>query len=199
MSILDKIVDAVTPEPSDDDRRTARAKALATAGPDDWLSLAIQHHIQLEAAFNEVQASRDTAQRQQAQQALAVLLTGHANAEESVLYPALAQAGESGHAGHAYSEQAEAKIGMAALESLAPLSREFEEKLETIRRAVAHHVYEEESHWFLQIKQKVPATKQAALTHRYQQEFNRYVHPGADHEPLSRGRPSMAAPAARPS
>jgi hypothetical protein len=197
MSILNKVVDAVTSEPSDDSRRSARAKALASAANDDWLSLALEQHVQLEAAFAEVLASHDTARRQQAQKVLAVLLTGHANAEESVLYPALAQAGEKSHAAHAYSEQADAKIQMAMLEALPPLSLDFEDQLEDIRRAVSRHMYEEESRWFLEIKQKVPTALQEKLTQRFQEEFDRYVQNEAGWQPPRLRRRAAMVPSAQ--
>jgi len=84
-------------------------------------------------------------------------------------------ANEKGHATMAYTEQAAAKTQMALLENLAPMSQDYLDKLEHIRGAVAHHVYEEEGTWFLELKEKVPASDQAKLTLRYQQEFERYV------------------------
>ena len=54
------------------------------------------------------------------------------------------------------------------------MSSEFLDKLEHIRGAVAHHMYEEESDRFLDLKQ-ISATNQARLTARYMEEFDRYV------------------------
>jgi hypothetical protein len=177
MSILDKVVAAVTPPESEEARMEARQKARAAAGSggSDWLSMVLHHHVQIEAAFDAVKTARDSAARVAAQKKLGVLLTGHSNAEESVLYPALALADEKGHAGMAYTEQAAAKIQMAALENLAPMSQDYLDKLEHIRGAVAHHVYEEEGTWFLELKEKVSAAEQAKLTKRYKEEFERYV------------------------
>jgi hypothetical protein len=120
-----------------------------------------------------------------AQKTLAVILTGHSNAEESVLYPALADADEKSHATMAYAEQAAAKTQMALLEKLPPMSQDYLDKLEHIRGAVAHHVYEEEGTWFIELKEKAPAGEQTKLAHRYAEEFNRYV--GED-DPLVRTR-----------
>jgi hypothetical protein len=39
---------------------------------------------------------------------------------------------------------------------------------------MAHHVYEEESNWFLDLKRKTPAADQVKLTQRYQEQFARY-------------------------
>ena len=41
--------------------------------------------------------------------------------------------------------------------------------------AVAHHVYEEEHNWFLDLKTKTPAADQIKLTQRYQEHFSRYM------------------------
>jgi hypothetical protein len=61
------------------------------------------------------------------------------------------------------------------LEDLPPMSQEFLDKLEHIKGAVAHRVYEEESNWFLDLKNKPATVDQAKLTKRYQEHFARYM------------------------
>jgi hypothetical protein len=175
MSIIDKVVAAVTPPESEDARREARVKALSMATPGDWLSMVLEHHQTIEAAFDAVKMAPTAAAQLAAQIKLATLLTGHSVAEEAVLYPALADAGEKGHAVTAYTEQSAAKLQMGLLEKLPPLSQDYLDKLEHIRGAVAHHVYEEESNWFVDIKEKVAPIEQDRLTARYLEEFTRYV------------------------
>jgi hypothetical protein len=175
MSIIDKVVAAVAPPETDDARREARDKARASAGPGDWLAMVLDHHEKIEAAFAAVRAAMTANARVAAHKKLAVLLTGHSNAEEAVIYPALAGADEKRHAMSAYAEQAAAKVQMGLLENIPPMSQEFLDKLEHIRGAVAHHVYEEESKWFLELKQNVPSADQLKLAKRYQEEFSRYV------------------------
>lgn len=175
MSVLDKVIAAVTPPESEESRREARAKAQAAATPGDWLSLILAHHQQIEAAFAAVSAATTADSRIAAQKRLGIILTGHSNAEESVVYPALTVANEKGHAGMAYTEQAAAKTQMALLENLPPMSQDYLDKLEHIRGAVAHHVYEEEGTWFVDLKKKLPAPDQIKLTSRYREEFDRYV------------------------
>jgi hypothetical protein len=63
---------------------------------------------------------------------------------------------------------------MGELEYLDPMSREYLDKLEHIRGAVAHHMYEEESDRFLDLK-RLPPADQARLTERYAEEFDRYM------------------------
>ncbi len=175
MSIIDKVVAAVTPPESDEARAKARAKARAAAKPGDWLSAVLDHHEEIESAFAKVKATTAAAPRLEALKELATLLTGHSIAEEAALYPALAKADEESHATKAYAEQSAAKLQMGLLEDLPPMSQDFLDKLEHIRGAVAHHVYEEEGTWFLDLRSKLPAADQAKLTERYDEQFARYM------------------------
>jgi len=175
MGMLDKVVAAVTPLESDEKRREARDKALAAAGSNDWLAMILQHHQQIETAFVAVKSAHDVASARTTLKELALILTGHSNAEESVIYPALAWCGEKGSAGMGYTEQAAAKTQAGELEYLDPMSQEFAEKLEHLRGAVLHHMYEEESSRFLELKQKLPEARQTQLTQRFREEFERYV------------------------
>ena len=54
MSIIDKVVAAVTPPESDDARMKARATARSVAQPNDWRSSVIDHHGQIESLFAKV-------------------------------------------------------------------------------------------------------------------------------------------------
>jgi hypothetical protein len=175
MSLFDRVVAAVTPPESEEARAEARAKAQAAAGDGDWLSLVLQHHRQIEAAFAAVKSATDSSSRTAAQQKLAILLTGHSIAEEAVIYPGLVKAGEEAHSTKAYTEQSAAKVQMGLLEDIPPMSQEYLDKLEHIRGAVAHHMYEEEGNWFLDLKNKLPLADQTKLTFRYKEQFSRYV------------------------
>ena len=187
MSILDKLVAAVTPPESDEARREARAKARAAARDGDWLSTILQHHEQIESAFNAVRECTDPTARTAAHKRLALLLTGHSIAEEAVIYPALARADEKGHSTKAYTEQAAAKAQMGLLGNLPPMSQEYLDKLEHIRGAVLHHVYEEEGNWFLDLRERLPEAEQQLIGERYLEEFNRYM--GQDAMQLGGGAP----------
>lgn len=175
MSVVDDFVAAVTPETSEDDRAEARSKARAVARPGDWLSQILDHHLGLEAAFADVKGAQDSEGRKTALKRLGVLLTGHANAEESVIYPGMAEGGENGHAGHAYTEQATVKMEMAKLEQLDPASQGFLDKVEAIRIAVAHHMSEEEGTWFPDLVEDLPDPAQVMMSRRYAEEYERYI------------------------
>ena len=175
MSVIDQIVAAVTPPESEESRREAREKAMAAAAPGDWLSMALEHHQNIEAAFAAVKEATTPPAQLAAFKKLATILTGHSVAEEAVLYPALVAVDEKSHATKAYTEQSAAKIQMGLLEKLEPLSKDFMEKLEHVRGAVLHHMYEEEGNWFLDLKHNASAAEQTRLTARYLEEFSRYV------------------------
>jgi hypothetical protein len=67
-----------------------------------------------------------------------------------------------------------AKANLGELEYLDPWSQEYLDKLEHIRGAVLHHMYEEENDRFLDLKD-LPLPDQSRLTHRFKEEFDRYV------------------------
>lgn len=182
MSMLDKVVAAITPEASDEERATARAQARAASTNSGWLAMVLDHHEQIESAFAAVRAARTAEEQRMMQEELAFILTGHSIAEEAVLYPAMALGDQKGHSTSAYTQQSAAKVQTAALEELEPLSQEYMDKLEHLRAAVAHHVYEEESTWFLELSRDGDEARQDRLTMRYQEEFERYV--GVDDDEL---------------
>jgi hemerythrin superfamily protein len=192
MSLLDRVVAAVTPPESEKKRREARAKARATAGQNDWLAQILRHHEQIEASFDAVRSAQDVTGRQRTLKALALILTAHANAEEAVIYPALVHFGHKTHAMAGYTEQAGAKANLGELDYLDPMSSDFLDKLDHVRGAVAHHMYEEESDRFLDLKNLV-SSDQARLTARYMEEFDRYMGAGDDgaREELGTVRPNV--------
>lgn len=173
MAFFDKIVAAVTPPESDEDRARARVGARQAASPGDWLDQIVQHHEQIEAAFARAEAANDFAGRTKAVKDLGGVLTGHASAEEAVIYPLLSE-DHKVHMSMAYEEQQAAKVQMALLEALDPMSQDWIDKLGHIKGAVAHHVYEEESDRFLDLRKELPADIQAHMSERYREEIARY-------------------------
>lgn len=183
MSIIDKIAAAVMPPESNEDRANARRNAEALAGQGDWLAAALDHHRQIEAAFAEALSGATADARTTGLKRLGLVLTGHSNAEESVLYPAMADEGEKGGATMAYQEQAMAKVQMAKLELLDPMSQEWTEKLEHIKGAVQHHMFEEEGKWFPTLQQRLLPQERSHVTARFLEEFERYTGEGTVTEP----------------
>ena len=120
MSILDKVIAAVVPEPTPEKRAEVRRKARAASDGSGWLAQVLDHHEQIEAAFEAVRAASNGNARRSAERELAVLLTGHSLAEETVLYPAMALGDHKAHSAEAYTEQSGAKVQLAGLEDLDP-------------------------------------------------------------------------------
>lgn len=175
MSVIDKIVAAVTPPESDKARREARETARECAARAPWLATILDHHLGLEAAFAKVKTASGGTARTEALKELCVLLLGHAQAEEVVVYPAMTEAGETGRSGMGYQEQATVKVEMAMLEGLDPASEDFDDKLEHIRGAVAHHMYQEEGTWFPIVVEEATPADQEKISRRYNEEYERYV------------------------
>ena len=194
MSVVDKILSKVTPVPSEEKRAEATAEARARATPGDWLSMALDQHDRIREAFAACRRAESAEARAVAMKELALVLNGHAFAEEVVLYPGLAQAGEKAHAGHAYTEQTTAKMQMAELENIPPSTPEWMDKLKHIEGAVLTHIYEEESNWFLRLKER--GEHQAQLAERFREEFERYCGEGAASQGAQTGAAgaSSAAP-----
>jgi len=183
MSFLDKIVAVITPPESDEDRREARDKAQALARPGDWMTHALEHHRRIEACFELALGANSVAERRAALRDLSMVLTAHANAEEAVLYPAMANESSKASAGLAFEEHAMTRIQMGALETLDPMGQDWRDKLGHIRGAVLHHVYEEEGSRFPELRQAIDPQEDKRLTRRFLEEFDRYMGAQAFEQP----------------
>lgn len=179
MSVLDKIVAAVAPPETDEMRREARDRARTAAANCEWLSTILDHHLKLEDAFANAKSAGDAGSRRTALKNLGTILTGHAIAEEVVIYPAMVKHGEKASATMAYTEQSGAKMEMGLLEGLDPNSEDWCDKLEHIQGAVAHHMYEEEGTWFPELARAASPADNAMIATRYNEEYGRYVGAGA--------------------
>lgn len=187
MSILDKIVAAVTPPESDQDRIEARQMAEQYVDRAPWLAMVLDHHRQIDAAFETVKQATDAGQKRQALRELGTLLTGHSIAEEAVIYPSLSDVGDTGHATMAYTEQAAAKMQIGLLERMDPMSQDFDDKFGHLEGAVKHHVYQEEGNWFRQLADAADDTDHQMIADRYTEEFNRYMNGGSSSADIERG------------
>ena len=175
MSIIDKVVAAVTPPETEDARAEARAKAEALAQPGDWLSQILDHHRGIQSQIATLKRAATVDERIAAQKQLSFLLAGHAIAEEMAIYPAMAGEHQPGHAELAYQEQSAAKMELGLLETLDPLSEDYQDKLEHIEGAVTHHIYSEEATWFPKLVEASSPTEHEAITARYTEEYERYA------------------------
>jgi hypothetical protein len=173
MSIVDKMLGAVTPPESEEQRAEATRRARQAAQPGGWLELVLDHHDMIRRAFEQCRQAQSPTDRVASMKSLALLLNGHSLAEEVVIYPALAKAGHKAHAMEAYTEQTTAKMQMAELERIDPSTPEWMDKLEHIRGAVLHHVYGEEKDWFVDLARD--GMDERMIARRYLEEFDRYA------------------------
>ena len=174
MSLLDKIVASVAPPESDETRMQARHNARTQAAPEGWVQLILEDHERIERAFEAVKAAPDAAAQRLAELELSTLLNGHSAAEEAVIYPEMADTDQKGHAMMGYEEQAATKVQLGLLGKLQPMSQEYLDKLEHIRGAVLHHMYQEESSWLITLEREMLSDRQLVLRSRYQEEMSRY-------------------------
>lgn len=179
MSIFDKLAAKVMPPESDEDRAQARRKAERLAADCPFLADVLDHHRQIERRFLAARSASDSTSPAAALKQLGLILTAHANAEESVLYPAMADNGEKAHAGMGYQEQAMVKVEMALLEMLEPMSQEWSDKLDHIQGAVEHHMFEEEGTWFPELIEAIPPARHQHVIKRFREEFERYSGSGS--------------------
>jgi hypothetical protein len=180
MSILDKVISAVTTSESDENRVEAHQKARSVASAGDWLSMILDHHEWIEESFGKVRAAGDAASRRQAQKDLGVILNGHSMAEEAVVYPALVRIGKHASAEVAYAQQVAVKLQLAGLEHVDPMCQDYLDKLGRLEGAVGRHIYEEERDWYVDLKQQAPPADQQMINQRYAEEFDRYMRGGED-------------------
>ncbi|MFW5634213.1 MAG: hemerythrin domain-containing protein [Erythrobacter sp.] len=177
MSFLDRIAAKVTPAASKDDRAEARRKVKRMTSGEPWLAMIVEQHERIERHFDEARNARDAKGRVDAMRALEKELTGHATAEEAIVYPVVSEDSGKTHAGMAYEEHAMTKINLAKLERIDPDSREWMEKLDHIEGAVRQHIYQEESSWLPDLVEKTSPRDKEVINRRFTEEYERYMGP----------------------
>ena len=178
MHILDQAIAASAATHNHMRREKARSKSIDLGRSCPWLRLVVAHHEQIEDAFEAVKATRTATARRHAERHLATLLTGHAVAEEAVLYPAMAATRQKAHAVAAYDAQSRFKVVLALLAATEPMSAAYEDELDSLQAAVGWHILDEEGSWFPALARTGDDALQARLGDRYLDEFDRYM--GAD-------------------
>ena len=180
MTLLDRMMAAVTPMPSPEQRELARRTALGRAGGCAWLSHVMRQHAAIEDALHAVARAHDPAHRRRALRWLATLLTGHSLAEQAVLYPAIVDDRRRAHAVCAYADESNVKMELAALERIDPAAPDFVDKLELLRADLMQHLVEEEATWYPPLCRNLDEAQHERLSARFLDEFRRYM--GCDAE-----------------
>ncbi|GAA2102208.1 hypothetical protein GCM10009841_18510 [Microlunatus panaciterrae] len=110
--------------------------------PADVVDLIEADHRELERLFQLLMSQPE--RRSLLLPEVASLLVAHSRAEESEVYPAAREAGETDEVAHSQHEHEEAEQLLERLTALDPEAAEFDDVLRDFVGAVAHHVGEEE-------------------------------------------------------
>lgn len=172
MSFLDRIAAAVAPAASEEQRMEARQKLEELATNEPFAQDILDQHRQIEALFAEARESTGEDALATVEE-LAILLNAHAMAEEAVIYPEISEHSGKAHAGMAYEEHAMTKVQLAALQKLAPGTKEWNEKLDHIESAVEQHVYQEESSWLPDVIRYAPMQERQRMSMEFRDYFER--------------------------
>lgn len=176
MAITEKVQSMVgiTPIHSEEERERIRQEAQSKATA-KWFRAILEHHQQIEVPFDDLKNGATAAARAKVQKELTALLTGHSIAEEAIIYPFMKMETSSLDATHAYAEQSFAKIKLVELDSIPDkMSKEYNNKVDEICKAVTHHMIEEERDFFPDLQDKADATVNRKMTSHYHMEFDRY-------------------------
>jgi hemerythrin superfamily protein len=154
--------------------REALAQTRISGG--DWFAMVRTHHQMIAETMQNLIDSQDALyeKRDRLQRTVAFQLSAHATAEENVLYPALALTGMAAESDKLYLDQAHAKVMNAELQWVAAPRRTDDawfNRVRALRNAVLRHAQEEETRLYPQLRQKLDAQQNAALTTGYLREF----------------------------
>lgn len=114
----------------------------------DALQLLREQHAEASALFMKLERISDATTCEHIFRSLDVKLRDHAFIEEELFYPAFQERGTrenaKGEIAEAEHEHAEVKSLLSEIEKLSPTDYTFKTKIGELRRAVEHHVREEE-------------------------------------------------------
>lgn len=175
MSFLDRIAAAVAPAASDKDRVEARHQIEELAAGQPFAEDIVRQHKAIEQLFADARTATGTEAHAVVVE-LAMLLNGHSQAEEAVIYPAISEHSGKVHAGMAYEEHAMTKVQLAQLQKLQPGTEDWVEKLDHIESAVQQHVYQEESSWLPDVIRDASLDDKQRMSREFRDYFDRFDH-----------------------
>jgi len=115
----------------------------------DILALIEADHRKVEELFQELEKAKSSKKTYEFLTQIYTELNLHAKAEELVFYPAMREYDEtSKFIEEAEEEHAEAETLLEQIKAISPDDDQFEKKIEQLKKAVQHHVEEEESEIF---------------------------------------------------
>jgi len=129
--------------------------------PGDIDHLIADDHAVVERQFQHLEAGRGD--RRTLVDQVAFELALHADAEERVLYPAMAEVGETHEAEEGRDEHQQAKELLVTLSNTEPGEPEFEQALSRLGVVIRQHVEEEEMQFLPQLREVVGPARMAEL------------------------------------
>lgn len=151
-----------------------------TTQPGDIDHLIADDHAVAERQFQHLEAGRGD--RRVLVDQIAFELALHTDAEERVLYPAMAEAGETQEAQEGRDEHTQAAELLVTLSNTEPGEPAFEDALARLIAAVRHHVVEEEDEFLPRFRQAVGPERTAELGPEFlaaKRAAPTYAHPNA--------------------
>lgn len=121
-----------------------------------------QDHRHVERLLDSLAESEEGDERQDMLAELAMALQLHMQYEEEAIYPLVASAIDNETAEEANIEHGLAREGLAKMQELVTAPG-FGAAVEIVKGGIGHHVEEEESEIFPQLRKDVPRDRQAAL------------------------------------
>lgn len=117
------------------------------------LAFLMKQHREVEAMFDSYENAETDAQKLELSEKISLALAVHAKIEEELLYPpAQAKIEDDDLVDEALVEHATAKDLIAQIETMAVDEHLFDAKVKVLSEYIAHHVEEEETELFPQIK-----------------------------------------------
>lgn len=135
-------------------KRTVRRRAGAHDAPKDALSLLKADHKEVSGWFEDFEDAEGPAAKSTLVSRICLALKVHTQIEEEIFYPAARAATKDNDLlDEALVEHAGAKDLVAQLESMKPGEDLYDAKVKVLGEQIAHHVEEEETELFPEVKQ----------------------------------------------
>jgi hemerythrin superfamily protein len=125
----------------------------ASAQPDDAVSDLMADHRTVEKLFKQYEeAKEDDAKKQEIYRQISKELKVHTQIEEEIFYPAAREFAEADMVNEAEVEHASAKDLIAQIDAMAPSDEMYDAKVKVLQEMIEHHVEEEESELFPELR-----------------------------------------------
>jgi len=142
---------------------------MTTGRTEDILSLIEAEHRQVEQLFAKIETAENTKLYDYFNQIYKVLNL-HTRSEEFVFYPAMQEYEETRkYIQEAQEEHEQAKALLEELKMLKPTESEFKTKMSELKKAVQHHVQEEEREIFSAVRKCMNQKQLAQLGREFQE------------------------------